>query len=159
MPIEPTRRFLVAAALLAAAWGARAAGHGKAGLEVLQPWSRPAAAGTSGVGYMTIANHGRADDALVGVESPVSPKIEMHSMSMAGGVMMMARQDRVAVPAGGRAIFGPGAYHLMLMRLARPLKPGDEAPAVLRFASGARIEVRFKVGDGIGPPMAGMDHR
>ena len=67
----------------------------------------------------------------------------MHSSSMAGGVMTMQREDRVTVPAGGRTTFGPGAYHLMLIGLTRTLKAGDQAPATLSFASGARLKVAF----------------
>jgi copper(I)-binding protein len=135
------------------------------GLEVLQPWSRPAVAGTTGAGYMVIANHGKAADVLTAVESPIAAKVEIHQMSMAGGVMSMARRDRIAIPAGGTVAFGPGGYHLMLLNLKRTLRAGDDAPATLVFASGARVGVRFKVGDGLGPPktttadsMAGMKH-
>ena len=137
-----------AAAVLAAPLSANAAAR----MEVLQPWSRPAVAGTNGVGYMVLANHGRSADALVKVESPIAARVEMHSASMAGGVMSMKAETRVAVPAGGQATFGPGAYHLMPIGLKRTLKPGDRAPATLTFASGARLKVAFAVSAGMGPP-------
>ena len=128
-------------------------------VEVLQPWSRPAAAGTNGIGYMVLANHGRSADALVKVESPLAERVEMHSSAMTGGVMSMKAETRVAVPAGGKATFGPGAYHLMLIGLKKTLKPGDQAPATLTFASGAKLKVAFAVSAGMGPPaMAAMRH-
>jgi len=128
-------------------------------VEVLQPWSRPAAAGTNGIGYMVLANHGRSADALVKVESPLAERVEMHSSAMTGGVMSMKAETRVAVPAGGQATFGPGAYHLMLIGLKKTLKPGDQAPATLTFASGAKLKVAFAVSAGMGPPaMAAMRH-
>ena len=71
---------------------------------------------------MVLANHGRAADVLEKVESPLAARVEMHSSSMAGGVMSMKQEDRVAVPAGGQVTFGPGAYHLMLIGLTRTLK-------------------------------------
>ncbi len=126
------------------------------GLEVRQPWSRPAAAGTNGIGYMVVANTAKAADALVGVESPAAARVEIHSTAMAGGVMSMARQDRVAIPAGGQATFGPGAYHLMFIRLTKPLNVGDSLPATLTFASGVRIKVGLKVSVGQPDPMADM---
>ena len=147
--------MLAAVAALAAPFAARAAGA----VEVLRPWSRPAVAGTNGVGYMVLANHGRADDALEAVESPIASRVEMHASAMAGGVMSMKKVDRAPIPAGGRATFGPGAYHLMFIGLTRTLKPGDQAPATLTFASGARVAVRFTVSAGMGPPpMPGMAH-
>jgi copper(I)-binding protein len=121
-------------------------------------WSRPAVAGTNGVGYLVVTNHGKAD-ALVKVESPLAARVEMHSSSMAGGVMSMQKADRVPVPAGGQAAFAPGGYHLMLIGLTKTLKPGDKVPATLTFASGARLQTAFAVGTGAGPPaMAPMKH-
>jgi copper(I)-binding protein len=151
------KRLLIAAtvALFAAPLSAFSAGT----LEVVQPWSRPAVAGTTGVGYMVLANHGRSSDALEKVESPIAERVEMHSSAMAGGIMTMEKQDKVAVPAGGQTTFGPGAYHLMLIGLTKTLKPGDHVPATLSFASGARLKVAFAVSAGMGPPpMAGMIH-
>jgi copper(I)-binding protein len=144
---------LIALVLAAAPFAAHSAG----GLEVLQPWSRPAASGTNGIGYMVLANHGRAADALEKVESPIAARIEMHEGSMSGGVMSMKKVDQVPVPAGGETTFGPGSYHLMLIGLTRTLKAGDRAPATLSFASGAKIKVAFVVSGGMGPPaMSGM---
>lgn len=142
----------MAAALLAAAPAFAKPAAKPASLEVLQPWSRPAVAGTTGIGYMTLVNHGRTADALEKVDSPLAQRVEMHSSSMSGGVMSMERADKVAVPAGGQTIFGPGAYHLMLIGLTKTLKPGDEAPATLTFASGARLKVKFQVS--VVPPPA-----
>jgi len=146
--------FAAAALAVAAATPLTALSAGT--VDVLQPWSRPAVAGTTGIGYMVLANHGPAD-ALEKVESPLAARVEMHSSSMSGGVMTMRREDRVPVPAGGRTTFGPGAYHLMLIGLTRTLKAGDQAPATLSFASGAKVKVVFQVTDGRAPaPMAGM---
>ncbi|HEX2817469.1 MAG TPA: copper chaperone PCu(A)C [Phenylobacterium sp.] len=147
------------AALAFVALTAPAAAFGAGAIEVMQPWSRPAVAGTNGIGYMVLVNKGATADALEKVESPLAARVEMHSSSMAGGVMSMKKEDRVPVPAGGRTTFGPGAYHLMLIGLTRTLAPGDQVPATLSFASGARIKAAFTVSAGMGPPaMAGMAH-
>lgn len=113
-------------------------------IQAQQPWSRPAAAGGTGAGYLVLVNEGPAD-ALVGVESPIARKVEMHVADMSGGVMRMKAEDRVAVPAGGRVIFAPGGRHLMLIGLKKPLRQGERAPATLRFASGAQLKVEFLV--------------
>ena len=120
-------------------------------LSVSGAWSRPAVAGTNGVGYLVVANTGKAD-ALVEVESPLAAKVEMHSSSMAGGVMSMKKEDRVPVPAGGKAVFGPGGYHLMLIGLTKTTKAGDQVPATLTFASGAKVKASFAVGMGPANP-------
>lgn len=126
---------------------------GHAAVEVLQPWSRPAVAGTNAVGYMVLANRGRRVDVLEKVESPVAASVEMHESSMAGGIMSMKPVEAVSVPPGGQVTFGPGAYHLMIIGLKRTLTAGDEVPATLSFASGAKVRARFAVTSGA-PPSA-----
>jgi copper(I)-binding protein len=148
------KSVLIAAAALAIAASAQAAPTYRQGaIEIDQPWSRPAAAGMTGAGFMTLTNHGKSPTELVSVESPAARKVEIHRSSMAGGVMSMQRQDRVGVPAGGTVTLGPGGYHLMLIGLVRPLKTGDRIPATLAFANGARVKVEFAVGTGA-PPAA-----
>ena len=106
---------------------------------------------------MTITNSGKAADALIKVESPLAAKVEMHSSSMAGGMMSMKMEARVAVPAGGKTAFAPGGYHLMLIGLTKTTRAGDQIPATLTFASGARVKTAFVVGMGA-PAMDGMRH-
>jgi len=127
-------------------------------IEALQPWSRPAAAGGTGVGYVTLVNHSRKPDALVAVETPVAERVEMHAASMAGGVMRMSPEARVPLPPGGEVSFAPGGRHLMLVGLKRALHAGDKLPATLRFASGAQLKLEFTVGAGAAPAAA-HDHR
>ena len=135
-------------ALVAVLAATSAAAAPRPALEVTGGWSRPAVAGTNGVGYLTIVNRGARPQTLVAVETPVARKVEMHAMSMAGGVMSMAEVKAVAVPAGGKAVFGPGGYHLMLLDLKRPLKVGDRVPARLAFADGAKVAATLSVGLG-----------
>src|SRR3990167_4556251 len=114
---------LAAAALLATA--AQAATYRLGGLEVAQPWSRPAAAGVNGAGYMTVTNRGAAPDTLIAVESPAAKKAEMHRSSMSGGLMTMQMIDSVLLPPGKAITFAPGGYHIMLIGLAKAQKAGD----------------------------------
>ena len=143
------RHFLIA---LVAAIATPAA----AAVEVAQPWSRPAVAGATGAGFMTLANRSKAADTLVAIESPGARKVEIHRSQMSGGVASMRRVERLSIPAGRAVTFAPGGYHLMFVGLARPLKTGQTLPATLTFASGARIQVAFQVA--LGPPEAPGHH-
>jgi hypothetical protein len=140
---------------LAAAAAQAGAKEVRTGLQVLQPWSRPAVAGTNAIGYMVLANHGRATEVLEKVESPLAAKVEIHLSSMAGGIMTMTPVEKVSIPAGGQVTFGPAAYHLMIIGVTRTLKAGDQVPATLSFASGAKVRARFTVTSGGPPPAAG----
>ena len=143
-------RTLVAALVLALS---AAAAHAAGGVEARQAWSRPAAAGGTGAGFLTLANPTAKSDALVAVESPIARSVEMHRSSMSGGMASMQKVARIDVPARGSVTLAPGGYHLMFVGLSRPLKAGDELPATLTFASGARLNAAFKVG--IAAPDAG----
>ncbi|HEX5378251.1 MAG TPA: copper chaperone PCu(A)C [Phenylobacterium sp.] len=149
--------FIAAAIALVVTGAAHAAVYRLGGLEITQPWSRPAAAGGNGAGFMTVTNNGKAADTLKAVETPAARKVEMHKTSMAGGVMSMQRLDAGVLLAPGQSIsFAPGGYHLMLIGLAKATRSGDVIPATLVFASGARIKVEFPVGAGPSA-MPGMD--
>jgi copper(I)-binding protein len=113
--------------------------------EISQAWSRPAAAGTNGVGFMILTNRGPVLDTLTAVETPAAKRAEIHRTTMKNGVMSMQRQTGVAIPPGGAVAFAPGGYHVMLIGLTAPLKAGDKVPATLVFAKGGRVKVAFTV--------------
>lgn len=96
--------------------------------------------GRPAAGYLGIEGGSRADT-LVAATAP-GTRIELHSMSMAGGVMKMAKLDKVPVAAGTRTDFAPGGNHLMIFGLT-----GTPAtlPITLEFASGARVTTTAKV--------------
>ena len=143
------KAILFAAALAACATTAAAA---PSTIRIAGAWSRPAAAGMNGAGYLTVTNTGKAPAVLTGAESPLARKIELHQTSMTGGVMRMTRQDKgVPIPPGGSALFSPGGDHLMIFGLKKAMKSGDRLPVTLIFADGKRMPVTLRVGaDGPG---------
>lgn len=153
--------FIAALAVLALAGAAQAASYKQGGFDIDKAWSRPAAAGTNGAGFMSVTNHGKTADTLKTVETPAARKVEIHKTSMTNGVMSMKRLDAgLPIGPGETVTFAPGGYHLMLIGLTSASKAGDRIPATLVFTSGARIKIDFPVGDGPidTTPMAGMDH-
>jgi copper(I)-binding protein len=141
---------VVAHALLAAA-GAQAA---PAPIAASQAWTRPAAAGGNAAGYVTLVNHG-GPDLLIGAESPLAQRVELHTSSMTGGVMRMGAEAATPVPAHGQVSFAPGGRHLMFVGLKRPLRVGERAPATLRFKNGGRLKVEFVVATNAPAPEMG----
>ena len=119
-------------------------------------WSRPAAKGTTGVGFMVLSNPGAKPDALIAVQSIGARQVEIHQSRVNNGVASMRPVASVSFPVGGRVTFAPGGYHLMFLGLAKAQKVGDRLPAVLIFASGVRTRVSFIVG--LAPSAAGHDH-
>ena len=95
--------------------------------------------------YLVIRNATEEDDALVAVESDLADTIELHTVSMDGGIMRMRAVEDVPVPAGGEAVLAPGGFHVMLIGLHAPLVEGDTAALTLRFRSGRTLEVTAPV--------------
>ena len=122
-----------------------------------QAWSRPAAQGGAGAGFMRLVNPTARPDALVGAETGIARETQIHRTTVTDGVASMQRQAAASVPAGGQLVFAPGGYHLMFMGLKRPLKAGERFPVTLVFSSGARVKAEFVVA--VAPPAAaGHDH-
>lgn len=100
----------------------------------------------NGVVYMTIYNHGGEADKLIGAESDVCERVELHQSMMEGDRMMMRKIDEgLKIPPMEKVEMRPGGYHLMLMGLKRSLKPGEEFRITLRFEKSGAQTVTAKV--------------
>ncbi|ATH77303.1 hypothetical protein CLM76_06725 [Vreelandella venusta] len=114
---------------------------------VSQPWSRatPPGAGAGG-GFVTITNQGNADDTLVSASSPLTERVEIHTMEMDGDVMRMAQlPGGIEIPAGETVTLAPGGLHLMFMELASPIVEGQAIPVTLEFRHAEPVEITLEV--------------
>lgn len=116
-------------------------------LEISHPWSRATPPGaTTGAGYLAITNPGKTPDRLVGGSTPVAAKLEIHEMSMTGGVMRMRPvAGGLVIGAGQTVTLKPGGYHLMLIGLKRPLKAGEQVPVTLTFERAGPVKTALDV--------------
>ena len=97
-------------------------------------------------GYATIANTSAKPDRLLGGSTPAAARLEVHRMSMAGGVMRMRPVDGLAIASGQTVKLSEGGYHFMLIAPRKPLRAGDRIPAILRFRNIGAVPVTFRVG-------------
>ena len=124
----------------------------KAGdLVISQAWSRATPKGAkTGGGYLTIENNGSAPDRLIGGSSDVASSVQVHEMSMEGGVMKMRPvENGLSVEPGKTVKLAPGGYHLMMMDLKQPLKRGDKVPVTLEFEKAGKVTLSLDV-EGVG---------
>ena len=99
---------------------------------VSDAWVRGTVPGQKATGaFMSLKSP--TDAALVSASSPVAGIVEIHEMSLEGGVMKMRAVPKLALPAGKAVDLKPGGYHVMLMDLKQPLKEGDTVPVTLAF--------------------------
>jgi periplasmic copper chaperone A len=134
---------------IAVAIGMALAPSAGAQVTVDEAWVRATAPGQPvAAAYLKIKSAQAA--ALVAVRTPVTARAGIHEMKMEGGVMKMRPVARVELPAGKTVELKPGGYHLMLMNIAKPLRPGEtvsitlviEGPHKKRQEVEVRAEVR-----------------
>lgn len=121
-------------------------------------WARASAgATTTGAAYLTVTDHGAADH-LVGASTPVAASAEVHETTNDNGVMKMRAVPSLALTPNAPVTFQPGGYHVMLMGLKAPLKPGSSFPLTLTFEHAPPVTTQVQVGPAGGSaPMKGMN--
>ena len=141
-------RTLTAAALALFVVGSVHAHDFTAGpLVIAHPWTRatPKSATVAG-GYLKITNTGTTPDRLTGGSTEVARKLEVHEMSMEGGVMKMRElKNGLEIPPGATVELKPGSYHIMMMNLSRPLAKGEKVKGSLTFEKAGKVDVEFTV--------------
>jgi copper(I)-binding protein len=152
-------RCCLAAALLAPLGLAAEAGGEVAqvgDLVVENAWARESVTPT-GAAYLTVRNHGAADDRLIGIATDVADRAELHGSVMQDGVMRMRPVEAIEVPAHGEAALAPGGLHIMLIGLKAPLEQGGSFALTLSFENAGEVEVTTRIED-IAHGGAGQHH-
>ena len=141
------KQVLIAFILTAGLLGpARSETPTSSGIEVAEAWARATPGGAkTGAVYLTLVNHGGDGDRLIGVATPVADQAQLHVESVESGIMRMRPLTEVEVTAGATAVLKPGASHIMLVGLKRPLREGESFPLTLDFAKAGKREVQVKV--------------
>ena len=127
--------------------GAQAQTYTKGAIEIQAPWSRATPGGADvGAGYLVITNKGTQSDRLLSFATDLAAQPEVHEMTMDGGVMKMRPLPKgLEIPAGASIKLEPGGYHLMLLKLKKPLVQGQRYKATLVFEKAGPVDVEFEV--------------
>jgi copper(I)-binding protein len=158
------RRLLALSATLLLAFPAFAHEFKVGDLEIIHPnIPEPSRAAKSAGGYMTIINSGTEADRLIGIETDLAAKAEVHESKVdADGIGTMDAVESVEIPPGATVKLEHGGYHVMFMGLKGPLMEGEMQPATLIFEKAGRVEVEFMIeaATGTGEEMdhSKMDH-
>ena len=92
--------------LLLAASPALAKSYNLRTLEVADPWTRPAPAGGTAVGYMVLTNHGKTPLSLLSAHTALAKTVSLHQTRVAAGVASMAVVPRgIVIPPGQTGAF------------------------------------------------------
>ncbi|MEV6304554.1 copper chaperone PCu(A)C [Actinoplanes sp. NPDC051861] len=108
-------------------------------LTVKDPWVKAGPAGEMTAAFGILQNATAADITITAAESPASP-IELHEMTMKDGKMVMQpKEGGFVIKAGGSHELAPGGDHLMLMKPAAAIQPGDQVSFTLRLGDGTAV--------------------
>ncbi len=115
-------------------------------VSVSEPWIRATVPAQKVTGaFMRVQSATPAR--LVGVQSDVAGRAELHEMAMDGQTMRMRRVESIELPAGKPVNLASGGYHVMLFDLKRQMKEGENVELSLQVldAAGKRQEVKVSV--------------
>lgn len=94
-------------------------------------------------GYFIAENQGTAIS-LVSASSPAAAAVELHTHSMADGVMKMREVDAVELPEEGSVAFEPGSFHLMMFGFAAT-EGQTETPVTFTLSTGEELIVNLPI--------------
>ena len=116
------------------------------GLVVSGAWVRLPAPGAKHLAaFMTWQNAGTTDLEVTGASSSLSPRTELHTHLMEGGIMKMRKVERVVVKANSTQALQPGGLHVMLMDVPKHPVVGDTVDITLLTVGGAQVKVKAPV--------------
>lgn len=134
----------------AGAGGGAARGIRQGHLEVMHvvaPAPVPGSDSTNTVAaYFQVMNEGTVPDTLYRVEA-ADGRASMHDQEARGGRQVMVPILSAILPAGEMLRFAPGAQHVMIEGVARPLPAGDSLALTLYFRLAGSIPVMARVVD------------
>lgn len=115
-------------------------------VQIEHPYARAVAPGqTNSAAYMVLNNTGTKEEVLVGAESSVANKVELHTHRMEDGMMKMREIEKIVIPAGERVTLQPGGLHIMLIGLTHQLAPNEQVSLTLIYEDGERQVVTAPV--------------
>lgn len=110
-------------------------------LEISSPYAfATAESAKNGAAFMTMMAE---EDTLLSVSGDVAETIEIHTMTMEGGIMQMRKLENL--PVKGETVLEPKANHIMLIGLKEPLKQGATFPLTLHFEKAGDQTVEVSV--------------
>lgn len=116
-------------------------------LEVSDAWARSSSAPNhNSAAYMVIANTSDKDMVIIGAETNVAGKVELHETFLDDkGVHKMSHVDKIVVPARSKIEMKPKHTHIMLMDLKHDLKAGEKLKLKLKVGDSGDKEIEVQV--------------
>ena len=101
----------------------------------------------AGAAYMKIMNHSEGSDRLIGVQSDIAKKTELHThLKDDNGVMRMVHIDEgIKIGPMKEHSLVRGGQHIMFMGLKEPFETGKIIPLTLLFEKAGEVGVEIVI--------------
>jgi copper(I)-binding protein len=110
-------------------------------IEIEDPWMRPSSKNMATALYFTIENNSEFADTLYRVDSDIAGKVEIHETYSQDDMMGMREVGMIIIESKESFELKPGAHHIMLMKLTKDIKDGDEAEFILYFKQAGEMKI------------------
>jgi copper(I)-binding protein len=104
-------------------------------------WIRPGAEKMGTALYFTLENSGSEADTLFAVETDIAKMVQIHETYSNGDVMGMREIGKIIIEPESLVKLEPGGKHIMVMRLKKDIKKGDEVEFKLHFRKAGEISI------------------
>jgi len=110
-------------------------------INIKDPWMRPSSEKMATALYFVIENKTETADTLYQVDSDLAERVEIHETYSEGEMMGMRKVEFIVIEGNSSFALKPGAHHIMLMKLKKDIKDGDQDEIVLHFKQAGEIKV------------------
>jgi periplasmic copper chaperone A len=125
--------FAAAVALVMVASPAAAHSYKQGAVQIGHAWALPSTSASTQV-FFPLANNGRKPDRLLSVTTPAAKSARMFDNATTAVATF-------ALPVKAPLPMRPGARHIRLDGLVKPLRHGDKIPLTLRFEQAGTVTV------------------
>jgi len=110
-------------------------------IKIKDAWIRPSSENMTTALYCTIENNSSKADTLFQADCDFAVKVEIHETYSQGDMTGMRKVDFLIVEGKGSIVLKPGSYHIMVMKLKRDIKDGDNVNFILHFKQAGEIKI------------------
>ena len=97
-------------------------------------------------GYLTIENKNSVDERLLSLTSEIAKKNQLHNMIVKNDIMKMENLNNgIVIRAKSKLSLKPGSYHIMFMKLRKPLKITKKYKVILNFKNAGSVTLEMPV--------------
>ncbi len=123
-------------------------------LQIDHPWIRATPKGSAvTAGYLTVSNHGKAADRLIGASLQGAGSAELHETTIENGIARMRPlRDGMELGAGQTVSLEPSGRHIMFFDLTTSFEADTYVDGTLTFEKAGKVPVEFFVEAGTGKP-------